>query len=687
MRERFRIKSIRNKLFLIVMLISGTALLIATLTFAVNDRLAARKTLIYIVSSQANIVGQNATAALSFLDREAAREVLSGLALQNHIEVARLYDADGKLFAEYSLDSVEPDGLHQETDQTMTFAGGRLELYQPVMLDNEQIGTVYVRANLEMLGNRVGNYSRLAFVVFGGSLLLTWLLTSRMHRAISTPVNRIVKVARQITNNNDYSVRADKVSDDELGELVDGINTMLDQIQQRDSQLAEYASGLEQRVADRTADLEALTEQFRHLAYHDELTGLPNRALFVDRLNKSIAHCERTDSKLAVMFLDLDKFKIINDTLGHDAGDELLIAIGRRIRSSLRNEDSVARLGGDEFTILVNDLESIDTAGKIAEKIVSALRMPVTIGNQTLQVTGSIGISIYPDDHRDADKLMTFADAAMYKAKLDPRTRYHFFMETLQQEVERKQKLKVAFRDAMAQNAFSLRYLPEVGAAGGKLRNVSVRAQWEHDNFGSVNSTEFIPLMDDEKDIAAITEWILTRTCKQIANWRRMGLDQVRFGIPLSLRQLSGNDLPGVIDRCFSEYGITGEDLLVEVAERELNGDDTGVLGRLNKRRIGIRIGGVDPRRHSLNNLVNAPVDSIHLDPSLPSQVAVDGTLYRLTSAVVQLCHQLEIEVAASGLHRPDQLETMRKLGCDRLSGDTVARPMSAREFTGKYVE
>ncbi len=688
--NRFRPRTIRNKLFLIVMLICGITLLLATIAFSVSDRLAARKTLTYIVSSQATIVGQNAAPALTFLDQTAAREVLSGLALQKHIEVARLYDVENHLFAEYTLSAGEQSEDSQiGSNVTLNFVGNLLELYQPVYLEDEQIGTLYVRANLDTLGNRIGSYSSIAFLVLAGLLALTWMLTSRMHRTISKPVNHLVDVARQVTRNNDYSVRAEKMSDDELGELVEGINLMLEQIQSRDTQLADYAAELEQRVAARTADLEALTEQFRHLAYHDELTGLPNRALFVDRLKKSIASCERKKSKLAVMFLDLDKFKVINDTLGHAVGDHLLTEVAQRIRHCLRGEDTVARMGGDEFTILVNDLTDIDAAGDVAGKIVAALQQPMVVNNHCLQISASVGISIFPDDTDQADKLMTFADGAMYQAKLVGRNCYHFYMATLQQKVARKLAMEQSIGKGLANGEFKLYFDPRIDPTTQALKGMVVQLHWLSEEFGHLTPAEFIPMAESSKKISELGAWQLAQCCRQLASWRRQGLVSVPLSLRFTKAQFSDRQLLDKLACAIADHQLSPGDLILELETDTVLSDQAhakDILARLDQAGITIALDYLGDGRLTLNEMITLPIKSVVLDNAQGRSLTSDSRKTALTDALIYLCHKLNINVVAKGVSSTYLLAKLRKMGCDQVQGSIVSRPLTSEDFASAYL-
>ncbi|MGV6827677.1 MAG: putative bifunctional diguanylate cyclase/phosphodiesterase, partial [bacterium] len=452
--------SIRRKLMLIIMTTSAVVLMVASAAFVFADRLANQKKLVYLVTSQADLVGANTTAALAFRDNIAANETLSSLREQDHILEAVLYDRDGEEFAKYSNDTADNVRKLKSVIADVRFDGNLLHLTQPVFLENEQIGSIALVADVNRLHARMGDITGLVFLVLIGALIAALLISMRIHRSISVPVTELANVAQRISDDQDYSIRARKLTDDELGNLVDGVNNMLTQIQKRDQMLARHTETLEKKVQERTSELRQLTEQFKHRAYHDELTGLPNRALFEDRLSHALDVAKRHQQRLAVMFLDLDRFKIINDTLGHAAGDKLLCHVASTLTHCLRAEDTVARLGGDEFTVLLQNVENTELAGKTARKIIKTIQQPVEIDGHELHISTSIGIAMYPDDEKDTVGLMRCADAAMYLSKEGGRNRYHFYTDSMHQNAMKRMRLEAELHRAISGNNLTLVYFP-----------------------------------------------------------------------------------------------------------------------------------------------------------------------------------------------------------------------------------
>lgn len=409
--------SIRNKLTLILMLASMISLVLASIGFVLNERQTSRQNLAYILSTEATIVGSSVTAALTFGDNAAATEILASLAVQEHIQAGHIFSGQGQeVFASYyhSADGAGKPRFLQEGQQ---FTGNWLDVYHPVVLDGELIGTVHLRADVRKLHGRLAKYSSVVGLVLLVSILLSWFASSRLHRVVSDPILRVASIARQVSRDKNFRIRAESESDDEIGELVAGINVMLEQIELRDKKLAEYTHTLEKRVTERTEELEHLTEQFRHKAYHDALTGLPNRALLKDRVELAIAHGNRTGKLFAFFYMDLDGFKGINDTLGHGVGDVLLQQVASRLVGALRAEDTVARVAGDEFNILVAGDEDAEDIARLARKLIRIVGKPYDCQGNEVTITVSIGIAVYPLDGETAEQLMKNSDSAMYLAK------------------------------------------------------------------------------------------------------------------------------------------------------------------------------------------------------------------------------------------------------------------------------
>ena len=391
------------------MVITMASLLLASIAFITSDRLYAHKTVEDSLDTLASMIAANSSAAMLFSDIDAGFETLGFLNTQPGIQAGVLYYKDGSKFVDWRRDGFFDDlpkpGPHK---QNTTFTDNYAEVFKPVIHDNELLGMVYLRSNMNAVHDRLSWFLGIVAIVLLSSLLLAFMLSAQLQRIITDPLLRLSGIARRISTEKNFSLRVAAQGRDELGNLICDFNTMLDEIQSRDNKLKEYQSELEARVTQRTRQLEianielesakeqaeSVAERMEYHAHHDALTGLPNRILLNDRIATCLAQARRQESMLAVLFLDLDRFKIINDSLGHAIGDQLLRVVSRRLKNCLREGDTIARLGGDEFMVLLPNIKSASDAGKIGTKIIDSLMDSISCQGHELHITTSIGISL-----------------------------------------------------------------------------------------------------------------------------------------------------------------------------------------------------------------------------------------------------------------------------------------------------
>ncbi len=425
-------------------------------------------------------------------------------------------------------------------------------------------------------------------------------------------------------------------------------------------------------------------DQLVHRANYDRVTGLPNRYLFEDRLRHAAAQAERHDRPMAVLFVDVDRFKEVNDTLGHRMGDRVLKRIAERISSVVRRADTAARIGGDEFAIILEDLERVEDASGVAQKILETLAEPFAVRNHRIDITCSIGISLFLFDGTDAGSLLDHADRAMFRAKRAGGNAFRHFTDDMDDQAFERFELLAALRRALTRNEFRLVYQPEVDLASGRLRGIEALLRWQHPQLGLLGPEAFIATAEDSELIIPLGEWVLREACRQSSAWQTAGLPPVTMGVNLCARQLVGNRLGPAIDVALRDAGLLAEQLEVELKEPLPAGDPRPGSHLLEKfRQLGVRIALDDfgDRHCDIRDLRHTPVGTIKLDRSLIGKIDAPGDQATIALAIIELAHGLGLAVVAEGVETPEQLAVLRTSACDAVQGYLICRPLGADDM------
>jgi diguanylate cyclase (GGDEF)-like protein len=442
---------------------------------------------------------------------------------------------------------------------------------------------------------------------------------------------------------------------------------------------------LQSEVAERRNTQSALDEsnqRLQVLAELDELTGLPNRRRFMDIIMQAIPRAARTKTSFAVLFVDLDHFKEVNDTLGHDVGDALLQEVAKRLRASVRAEDTVARMGGDEFTLLLAETAARDDAAIVAQKIMEDFRNPVQAGAHLLFWQASVGIATYPDDGADAMTLLKAADSALYRSKEEGRSRYNFYSADLTVRAMRRAEITRELRMALERNQLSLHYQPQFQVAGGAMVGVEALLRWNHPVWGMVRPDEFIPIAEDSGLILPIGEWVLQTACTQARAWVAAGL-RLRVGVNLSVRELSGEDVVASVER--NLRGLDPALLEIEITESlAMKNPDAAALVLTKFRALGVGIAMDDfgTGHSSLSRIKNLPLDRLKIDRSFVHTIGETEDGAELAHAVISIGRALKLRIIAEGIENAEQLEFLCNVGCEEYQGYYGGRPMPAESIT-----
>jgi diguanylate cyclase (GGDEF)-like protein len=437
---------------------------------------------------------------------------------------------------------------------------------------------------------------------------------------------------------------------------------------------------LERAVAERTSELQDAQARAQHLADHDALTGLPNRRLLEDRLTQALALSQRNRMQTAVMFVDIDRFKAINDSLGHAAGDALLKEISLRLVNQLRLGDTICRIGGDEFVVVLPEVKRSSDVAQVAQKVIEQLAQPVPLEARELIVTASIGIAVFPDDGGDAETLIRNADAAMYAAKELGRANYQFFTERMNQSASRRLALESDLRRALAKDELRVHYQRIVEADGARPAGHEALVRWQHPERGLVLPGEFIQLAEDTGLILRIGEWVLREACRwaQRAGGVKDAAGGVAVSVNLSPRQFNDPRLAETVAQALAESGLAPNLLELEITESTAMQHTDATLATLEKlKRLGVSISIDDfgTGYSSLAYLRRFPVDKLKIDRSFVAVAPADKEQAAIISAIVALAHALQIEVVAEGVETEAQRDFLARCGCDYLQGYLIGRP------------
>jgi diguanylate cyclase (GGDEF)-like protein len=440
--------------------------------------------------------------------------------------------------------------------------------------------------------------------------------------------------------------------------------------------LMRYRRLLQEKERERAAQ----EERIRHQAYHDVLTGLPNRASFTEHLEEAMRRAKRASWPLAVLFLDLDLFKRVNDSLGHDAGDRLLRVVAERIRRAVREADILFRMGGDEFTVLLEDVRGPEEAAMVASRMLEAIAEPMQLQHHEISVSASIGIALYPRDDTLGERLLKSADTAMYRAKELGRNRYAFFAKEMNERVESQMLIEAALRRALRNEEFVLHFQPRVSLSG-RATGAEALLRWQHPEWGLVEPARFVPLLEETGLVVPIGAWVIREACRHAKSWQDAGLPPLRVSVNLSSRQFRSEGLFEVVSEALRSSGLAAqlleleltESLLVENVEHAM-----GVMGRLKAIGTAISIDDFGTGYSSLGYLKRFPIDSLKIDRSFVRDIATSPKDAAIVKAICGLARSLGIGLIAEGVEEAWQVEFLRGRHCTEMQGYLFSRPLPA---------
>jgi diguanylate cyclase (GGDEF)-like protein len=647
---------VSQKLAAIIVAATAAAVLLMSGAFVAYDYSTSRRQALSELQTFGRIAAGNSTAAVAFSDAKSAGEVLNTLGEHTEIQTGCTYDADFQVLARYhriggiscpaTVASVPVASL---TRLTASYS-------QPIRLNEISIGYIFVQSDLSLMRTRRDRFLAITALFLLVSLMAGTFLGTRLQRWIVKPIAALAAVMERVSSSGDYATRAEFQGGDEIGKLVLGFNHMLDEIQDGHIRLQRQA-------------------------LNDELTKLPNRRLFSDRLSQALALAERQKSTVAVIYMDLDGFKLVNDTLGHSVGDLLLRQVAERLQQRVRTSDTFARIGGDEFMLVAAPVRNAGEAGLLANELLAQFMTPFSIHEHELTLTASIGISLYPQDAVHPEQMVQQADTAMYVAKSTGKNKLVFFSPEFGDAVRERLELENQLRGALERHELSLHYQPEFDLRDQRLVRFEALARWNNPTLGMIPPLKFIPIAEESGLIIPIGRWVMEQACREAVRWQALSSGPVMVGVNVSNIQFMQSDFVGIVARVLQVTGLDAKLLQLELTESVLlpgRGECLTKMSQLRSLGVSLAIDDFGTGYSSLSLLPHLPFDHLKIDRSFLKHIVDSKDPRGMMQSIIELAHTLEIRVIIEGIETADQLALIRAMGCDEVQGYLVGRPTAA---------
>ncbi|MCC2662973.1 MAG: diguanylate cyclase/phosphodiesterase with and sensor(s) [Geminicoccaceae bacterium] len=637
----------------------------------IEDRLKRR------AQSVATMLADFASNYLTDLRIDELRIIVQDIQRREDILYAYVVDSEGSLIVD---GEVGDDNLFDQVDDSLSRearASGTailsldatgLHLVEPVYLDYEKLGTVRLGMSIDQLRHDMAALRNRNLWLGAAFLAASLLVSLPLVRRITRPLE-LLTASTEAASQGRFEQRIRIQSNDEIGTLEAAFNRML-------------------------AQLEHHNEQIRHLAYFDSITELPNRVYFKELLSRAILSARRYGRRGAVLYLDLDRFKLINDTFGHEAGDRLLQGFAQRLSRCLRESDvvarlgdapttTIARLGGDEFTVLLPEIEAAEDPARVADRILKLLEQPFDLGDQSVVVGSSIGIALFPDDGDEPDSLLKNADTAMYHAKERGRNNVQLYRERLGARNLKRITLERELRSALESDQLLVHFQPLVDLRNWRVVGFEALLRWQHPRLGLVMPGLFIPLAEETRLILSIGEWAIRAACLQAKSWAAAGLGSLRVSVNLSVSHLQQESFVERLADALAASGAPPELLELEITESMVMVDPEATAAKLDAiRELGVMLAIDDfgTGHSSLSYLKRFPLNRLKIDRSFISDIGTDRDDGAIVSAIIAMAHNLRVQVVAEGVETVKQLEFLRLRQCDLIQGFLVSPPLQAKD-------
>jgi diguanylate cyclase (GGDEF)-like protein len=654
-----RVDTFSQKMTLMALLASSVALGTLMLTFLVLDSISSHSLLQSRLATLGDVVGQNSTAALSFDDPPAAVDVLEALRAEPPIVSACLYDLSGQVFAQYRRTDAGRN-CPPNLPNIAPVERNHLSVIRPVLHHGELVGTLLLSSDMQDLNKRQTH-----LVVITSILMLLGLLVSGGSAAvlqgkISKPISDLARAMNDVTEKQQFEARVSVVGSDEIAQLGRSFNTMLSELQRRD---------IDKKDAESKLAFQAL---------NDALTGLPNRRLFSDRLGQTLALAKRNGRMIALLYIDLDGFKLVNDSLGHPIGDSLLAQVAARFQTRVRRSDTLARLGGDEFTVILESLHAKEGAALAAKSLLDVLKPPFFVDGHQLTIGASVGISVFPDNGKDGDELMQQADSAMYAAKRDGTNRTMYFTPEIGSLVRERLSLENELRRAIGRGEISVHYQPEFDVLTNRLVRFEALARWTHPTLGSIGPDKFIPVAEESGLIVSLGAYVMGCACAEALKWQGMVPYPVQVAVNVSSIQFRHDHFVEEVIEILDRVGLKPGLLQLELTESIML---TGIhrtsetMKRLKKLGIGLAIDDFGTGYSCLSYLPSLPFDALKIDRSFVKELGSKPEATAMVRSLMMLAQNVGMRVIVEGIETAEQLDLIKQFKGDEVQGYLMGRP------------
>jgi diguanylate cyclase (GGDEF)-like protein len=652
------------KQLITVMGINILPLLIMSVLLYSNFIADYKDNLMGMVQSKISLLASTSRSALVFNDNEAGKNLLALVKEYKATRYAQIYNSDMVLFAEYKREGVHIDTPVEDYTNKAFFKNNNIYVSAPITMGDDYLGLIVLSADTKSLNVQKKNYVLISSLVLFCSLVMGFILNWQVQRRLTAPIRELIRLVRYVAENKRYHKRLHSTRDDDIGDLILGVNTMLDTIQTHETQLFQRAN-------------------------YDELTELPNRHLLMERLSHGIHAAERNKTEIALLFLDLDRFKIINDSLGHRVGDELLVQVAAKLSKTMRKSDSISRWGGDEFVILIENVEQALDVEHIIEKIILELDRPMMVGDHLLHISTSIGVAFFPKDGKDSLSLLKHADMSMYKAKAKGPGKYEYFQKSMLNDSVQRLTMEMHVHKALENKDFFLVYQPQVAVDSECVVGFEALIRWNL-NGRFVPPDEFLPVIEEVGLMYELTLWILAQACKQNLIWQKAGFLPVTVAVNFPASFIMHPDCVKNIQSIVSDSGLAAKYLEIELTENTFINSRTtavSVLRTLQNLGMNIAIDDFGTGYSCMSYLKDLPIGTLKIDGSFITGLGLSQVNEGIVRSIIMLGKSLGMMIVAECVETELQRSILQSMECDIIQGYLFSPPLTiddAAKFLAK---